>query len=164
MWPSRGPTCNKDVCLRFLAPRAFIWYPTRPSLGWWWLAEASHHKWAWSLGDPRCHINAFLWFLTSRAFVWYPTWLMLSNFEKSGNFPWYRWAWPGNDNFSTSGGGGKPRGCFWEPVWAPWKWNYIFGNYFPKSSLLCTILLDYIYHSIQHLLSYYTYSTNIYIW
>ena len=137
-----SPTCNKNVCLRFLAPRAFIWYSTRPTLGWWWRAAAPHHKWAWSMGvvirGSRCHINAFLWFLTSRAFVWYPTWLILSKFEKSEN----------TDGCGPEmtllhiGWRGKLKGCFWGPIWAPWKWSYIFGNYFPKSSFLCTILLD----------------------
>ena len=93
----------------------------------------------WSLGDPRCHINAFLWFLTSRAFVWYQTWLILTKFEKSENID-------GRGPEMTLlhiGWRGKLRGWFWGPIWAPWKWNYIFGNYFPRSSFLCTILLDY---------------------
>ena len=29
------------------------------------------------------------------------------------------------------GGRGKLRGCFWGPIWAPWKWNSSVGNYFP---------------------------------
>ena len=36
----------------------------------------------------------------------------------------------------------KLRGCFWGPIWAPWKWNCIVGNYFPISSFSCTNWLD----------------------
>ena len=78
---TRLMTYNEDVYLRFLLPRAFIWYPTRPTLGWWWRAVATYQKWVRSLADPRYHINTSLWFLTSRAFVWYPTWLILIGWQ-----------------------------------------------------------------------------------
>ena len=144
---TRLVTCKKDAYLWFLAPRAFIWYPTRPTLGWWWRPVVPHQIRVWLLGVvtmwlkmPYEHVFIIPDIESLRLVPHMTNIIEYLKIPKFSHDPYGRGP---EMALLHIGWRGKLRRYFWRPIWAPWKWNCRVGNYFPKSSFLCTNWLGY---------------------